>query len=148
MKPGKQLCIALLAIAATIPAFAQNRPITADNITPMPPASSDLQIPAFEFAPTNDKVVRVRVLNNGNAAAGVCRLLLTVRKINGVAVGRQTHINVPALPAGKAVWLLLDAKSILPKNVSLESTTFKLNVDATDLVNELDENNNETWHNL
>ena len=148
MKLRKQFCAALLAIAATIPAFAQNQPFIKANFAPMSPASSDLQIPAFEFAPTNDKVVRARVSNTGNAASGACRLLLTVRKINGVAVGRQTHINVPALPAGKAVWLLLDAKNILPKNVSLESTTFKLNVDATDLVNELDENNNETWHNL
>jgi subtilase family serine protease len=33
-------------------------------------------------------------------------------------------------------------------NIALESTTFRLNVDGTEIINELDENNNEVWHNL
>jgi subtilase family serine protease len=111
-------------------------------------AAPDLQILSYEFAPTNDKVVRVKVANKGNAASGACRLVLTVRKINGVAVGRKTQVIVPALAAGKSDWLSINAKSILPVNIALESTTFRLNVDGTEIINELDENNNEVWHNL
>jgi hypothetical protein len=111
-------------------------------------AQPDLTIKQFLFPPTNDKALRVLVVNQGNAASGACRLVLTVRKINGTAVGRQTHVNVPALAPGKNVWLVIDAKSILPNNVSLQSTTFKLNVDATGIVAESDETNNEVWHNL
>jgi subtilase family serine protease len=131
------LLLLILTFAAT-PANAFLKPL----------ASPDLAIGSYEFAPTNDKVVRVRIVNRGNAPAAACRLLLTVRKINGVAVGRKTQINVPALAANKETWLLVNAKSILPNNVALEATTFRLNVDATELVNELDENNNEVWHNL
>jgi hypothetical protein len=112
------------------------------------PAAADLSIKQFLFPPTNDKALRVHVVNTGNAAAGACRLLLTVRKIGGTAVGRKTHVNVPALRPGKDVWLVINAKSILPNNISLESTTFKLNVDGTEIVTESDEGNNEVWHNL
>lgn len=108
----------------------------------------DLMIKQFLFPPTNDKALRVHVVNQGNAASGACRLILTVRKINGTAVGRQTHVNIPALGPSKKVWLVIDAKSILPNNVSLQSTTFKLNADATGIVAESDETNNEVWHNL
>ena len=111
-------------------------------------AQPDLMIKQFLFPPTNDKALRVHVVNQGNAASGACRLILTVRKINGTAVGRQTHVNIPALAPGKTVWLLINAKGILPNNVSLQSTTFKLNVDATEIVVESNEGNNEVWHNL
>lgn len=111
-------------------------------------ASPDLRIRQFLFAPTDNKVVRVQVANSGNAAASACRLVLTVRRINGVAVGRQTHVTVPTLGASKTVWLNINSKNILPNNVSLESTTFRLNVDATEIVNEIDESNNEIWHGL
>src|SRR5688572_19976382 len=111
-------------------------------------AQPDLMIKQFLFPPTNDKALRVHVVNQGNAASGACRLILTVRKINGTAVGRQTHVNIPALAPGKAVWLHIDAKGILPNNVSLQATTFKLNVDATEIVVESNEGNNEVWHNL
>ena len=111
-------------------------------------AQPDLQISKFLFPPTADKKLRVQVVNSGPTASDACRLVLTVRKINGTAAGRKTHVNVPSLPAGEKVWLLLDAASILPVNVSLASTTFKLNVDATGLVAESDESNNEVWHNL
>lgn len=110
-------------------------------------AQPDLSIRQFLFPPTNDKALRVRVVNTGQAPSAACRLVLTVRKINGVAVGRTTYVNVPALAAGAADWLLIDAKSILPNNVSLQSTTFRLNVDATAIVSELNEANNEVWHN-
>lgn len=108
----------------------------------------DLRIRQFLFPPTNGKSVRVHVINAGQGPAGANRLILTIRKINGVSVGRTTHVNVPALAAGADVWLLIDAKSILPNNVSLASTTFKLNVDGTEIVAESDESNNEVWHNL
>ncbi|HKO44786.1 MAG TPA: CARDB domain-containing protein [Pyrinomonadaceae bacterium] len=111
-------------------------------------AQPDLQISKFLFPPAADKKLRVQVVNSGPATSDACRLILTVRKINGIAAGRKTHVNVPSLAAGESVWLLLDAASILPVNVSLESTTFKLNVDATELVAESDESNNEVWHNL
>lgn len=110
-------------------------------------AGPDLSIRQFLFPPTNDKALRVRVVNTGQAPSAACRLVLTVRKINGVAVGRTTYVNVPALAAGAADWLHIDAKSILPNNVSLQSTTFRLNVDATEIVAESNESNNEIWHN-
>ena len=111
-------------------------------------AKPDLVIKQFLFPPTNDKALRVHVVNTGQAAAGASRLFLTARKINGVAVGRRTHVNVPVLVAGGDIWLVIDAKGILPNNVSLQSTTFKLNVDATGIVAESNEANNEVWHNL
>lgn len=111
-------------------------------------AKPDLSIRQFLFPPANDKALRVHVVNTGKAPSGACRLVLTVRKINGVAVGRRTHVNVPILAAGADDWLHIDAKSILPNNVSLQSTTFKLNVDETKIIAESDESNNEVWHGL
>jgi subtilase family serine protease len=107
----------------------------------------DLSIKQFLFPPTNEKALRVQVENQGEAASKACRLILTVRKINGTPAGRQTHVNIPALAPGKTVWLLVDAKSILPVSISLEATTFRLNADATRIVAESDETNNEVWHN-
>lgn len=141
--------------------FQGNRPETSLNQGPSPlvqaasqPANKkaravqpDLSIRQFLFPPTNDKALRVHVVNTGQAASAACRLLLTVRKINGVAVGRTIHVNVPALAAGADDWLHIDVKSILPNNVSLQSTTFRLNVDATEIVAESNEANNEVWHN-
>ena len=109
-------------------------------------AQADLSIKEFLFPPTNDKALRVHVTNTGNAASTPCVLRLTVRKINGVAVGRVTEIKLLPIPPGKDKWVVIDAKSILPNNVSLESTTFKLNADAAGTVSESDEGNNETWH--
>ena len=110
-------------------------------------AQPDLTIKQFLFPPTNDKALRVHVVNTGKAPSAACRLFLTVRKINGVAAGRQTHVTVPAMAAGADAWLHINAKSILPDNVSLQSTTFKLIVDATAIVAESNEANNEVWHN-
>lgn len=110
-------------------------------------AQPDLSIEKFLFPPTNDKALRVHVVNSGNAASTPCVLRLTVRKINGVAVGRVTEIKLLPIPPGKDKWVVIDAKSILPNNVSLEATTFKLNADATETVAESDEANNEIWHN-
>jgi hypothetical protein len=155
IQPGK----ARITVGPTTPAVTQPPSVTQksaggrsaeeSNSSPkIKPAQPDLIIKQFLFPPTNDKALRVQVANQGNAASGACRLILTVRKINGTAVGRQTHVNIPALAPGKTVWLVIDAKSILPVNVSLKSTTFKLNADATGIVAESDETNNEVWHNL
>ena len=111
-------------------------------------AKADLRVEQFLFPPTNEKALRVRVANGGGAASGVCVLRLTVRKINDVAVGRVTEVKLQPLGAGKEKWVVIDARSILPANVALEATTFKLNVDATEVVAESDETNNEAWHNL
>jgi CARDB len=111
------------------------------------PAQADLIVKQFLFPPTNNKALRVLVANTGSGASGACRLFITVRKINGIPAGRRTHVNVPALAAGADVWLVIDARRILPNNVSLESTTFRLNIDATEIVAESNESNNELWHN-
>jgi hypothetical protein len=94
-----------------------------------------------------DKVVLVHVLNAGNGAATPCRLKLTVRKINGVPVGRERVATVAALAPGQDLWVMVDAASILPNNIKLDATTFKLNVDATEIIAESNESNNEAWHN-
>ncbi len=136
----------LAALCGTAPARAQ-RPETAGKLVAKV-AQADLRVEQFLFPPTNEKALRVRVVNGGGAASGACILRLTVRKINDVAVGRVTEIKLPSLGAGKEKWVVIDAKSILPANVALEATTFKLNVDATAVVAESDETNNEAWHNL
>jgi hypothetical protein len=133
------LCIGLLAL------MSSNSAALAQQVKVVKP---DLSIKQFLFPPTNDKALRVHVVNTGQELSKACRLVLTVRAINGVAVGRRTHVNVPILAAGADDWLHIDAKSILPNNVSLQSTTFKLNVDATKIVAESNESNNEVWHGL
>ncbi|MGB7203358.1 MAG: CARDB domain-containing protein [Pyrinomonadaceae bacterium] len=133
------LCIGLLALMSSdSAALAQQAKVV----------KPDLSIKQFLFPPTNDKALRVHVVNTGQELSKACRLVLTVRAINGVAVGRRTHVNVPILAAGADDWLHIDAKSILPNNVSLQSTTFKLSVDATKIVAESNESNNEVWHGL
>ena len=112
------------------------------------PAQPDLRIKQFIFSPANDKAMKVHLVNSGNAPSQLCILRLTLRKINGVPVGRVTEVKLPPLAPGKDTWLVINAKSILPNNLSLESTTFKLNADATSIVGESDEANNEVWHNL
>lgn len=134
----------LLLLLVSINVAAQTRIANPKRVAAQP----DLSIKEFLFPPTNDKALRVNVINSGNATSGPSMLRLTIRKINGVAVGRTTEIKVPAIPAGKDKWVVIDAKSILPNNVALESTTFKLNADAGQTVAESDEGNNETWHNL
>ena len=109
-------------------------------------AAPDLSISEFFFVST--KSVRVHVVNAGGTASPPCILRLTVRKINGVPAGRVTEVKLPPLTPGKDKWLVLSASGILPNNVSLASTTFKLNADATSVVPESNEANNEVWHNL
>lgn len=134
----------LLILLVSLTVAAQTRVANPKRVAAQP----DLNIKEFLFPPTDDKALRVNVMNSGNAVAGPSILRLTIRKINGVAVGRSTEIKVPALPAGKDKWLVIDAKGILPNNVALESTTFKLNADVGQTIAESDESNNEIWHNL
>jgi len=111
-------------------------------------ATPDLRIREFVFPAANDKAVRVHIVNSGGSASVLCILRLTVRKINGISVGRVADLKLPPRAPGKSTWMVINAKTSLPTNVSLESTTFKLNADATSLVSESDEANNEVWHNL
>ena len=136
----------LAVLSGSVPAQEQGRAPAVKLVARV--AQADLRVEQFLFPPTNEKALRVRVVNGGGAASGGCVLRLTVRKINDVAVGRTTEIKLQPLGAGKEKWVVIDAKSILPVNVSLEATTFKLNVDATGVVAESDESNNEAWHNL
>ena len=108
----------------------------------------DLVVQQFLFPPTYDKGLRVRVANLGATQAAPSVLRLTVRKIKGVAAARTMEVNLPVVAAGSGEWVLMDAKNILPNDVSLTDTTFRLNADATSLVSETNENNNEKWHNL
>lgn len=139
--------IAVFAIGGSAVLVPAHSRATAHHVTAYP-AQPDLRIKQFVFSPANDKAMKVHVVNSGNAPSGLCILRLTVRKINGVPVGRVTEVKLPPLAAGKHKWLVINAKSILPNNISLESTTFKLNADANSIVAESDENNNEVWHNL
>jgi subtilase family serine protease len=107
----------------------------------------DLKIRQYVFSPGNDKAIRVRVVNTGAAGSSFCILRLTIRKINGISVARVSEVKLSPLAAGKEKWFVIDAKNILPNNISLESTTFKLNADATSIVAESDESNNELWNN-
>ena len=136
----------LAVLSGSAPAQEQGRAPAVKLVAKV--AQADLRVEQFLFPPSNEKALRVRVVNGGGAASKLCVLRLTVRKINDVAVGRTTEIKLQPLGAGKEKWVVIDAKSILPANVALEATTFKLNVDATAVVAESDETNNEAWHNL
>lgn len=145
----KSLWLACLLLVACLwqPLDAQEPP--PPPLRPVPVrARPDLVVREYQFPPTYDKGLRVNVSNIGTAAAGASVLRLTVRKIKGIAVGRTMEINVPAIAAGQNDWVTLDAKNILPNDVSLKDTTFRLNADATTLVSEANETNNEKWHNL
>lgn len=131
------------AVSGRITGIAVDPDQTNNKIAPGLP---DLIIKQFLFPPTNDKALRVQVVNQGNSASDACRLILTIRKIGENAVGRRTHVNISQLAPGKSIWLHIDANSILPNDVSLKDTNFKLNADGTELVAESNEGNNEVWH--
>lgn len=141
----------LLVVVAGVVISAQPRASAPDNKAieeTESQAKADLLIREFVFPAANDKAVRVHIVNAGGAASALCILRLTVRKINGVPLGRVAEIKLPPLAAGEGKWLGINASGILPKDISLESTTFKLNADATSIVMESNEANNEVWHKL
>lgn len=124
--------------------FGHTIPTGPDDITIGEP---DLMIEGFWFV-KNTKTVRVLIKNSGAVPSKICVLRLTVRKINGTAVGRVIEIKIPAIGPGKHQSFFINADSILPNNVALKDTTFKINVDASKVVSESNESNNEVWHNL
>lgn len=142
--------ICLLLVCAAVASQAQtnnNNPIRVPVPRPMI-LRPDLIVQEYQFAPTNNKGLRVKVANIGNGNAGACVLRLTIRKIKGISVGRTMEMNVPAIPAGGHDWITFIADGILPKDVDIKDTTFKLNIDVTNAVKESKETNNEKWHNL
>lgn len=124
--------------------FNSTVPVGPDDLTI---GEADLTIEGFWFV-QNHKTVRVLVKNTGAVNSKICVLRLTVRKINGTAAGRVTEINIPSIGVGKHISFFINADDILPNNVALKDTTFKLSVDANKAVNESNESNNEVWHNL
>lgn len=108
----------------------------------------DLRIRDVKFDRSNPKVVQVVVGNAGQGIAGASKLQLTVRRIHGTSVGRQTHVKTPPLKFSESAVILIDATSILPSSVMLKDTTFRLDADSDDAVNESNETNNLVWHNL
>lgn len=138
----------LLVVVAGVVGSAQPRASAKDNQNNESPAKADLLIREFLFPADNDKAVRVHIANAGGAVSPLCVLRLTVRKIKGFPVGRVVEIKLPLLAAGENKWLVISARNILPQDISLQSTTFKLNADATSIVTESNEANNEVWHKL
>jgi hypothetical protein len=124
-------------------------PQTGEPQTGEPPlGKADLTIKNYVFSNTLDKDVKVQIANIGDIGSAPCVLRLTVRKINGTSVGRTTEIQLPAILPNQSKAVIIDTTQILPNNVALKDTTFKLNVDVTSLVIESNEANNEKWHNL
>lgn len=150
---GKRIIVTVLVIiVASVSAFAEFQAAdpadTLDaNVRDVAAAAApDLRISEFVFA--GEKSVRIHLINAGNVTSPLCVLRLTLRKLNGVPAGRVTEIKLPPIAPGKEKWLVIDASRILPNSVSLASTTFKLNADATSIITESNEANNEVWHNL
>ncbi len=141
------LVVIILAVLAARPDPV--RGVSANGTeTSWPGSAADLRIREFVFPADNGKRVRVDIVNTGSTVSVLCILRLTVRKIDGVPVGRVVEVKLPPLAAGKNIWLVINAKSILPNHISLQSTTFKLNADATSILPESNEADNEVWHNL
>lgn len=146
------ICLSLIAVWAlpSTPAISSefndnaepNRVATSLN-PPMP----DLIVRGNEFEFAGNKVVNVYVSNNGDAPSKRCVVELTVRKIGDAAVGRVKRATIPVIQPGKFVQIPIDATSILPNNVNLKDTTFKVIADSTNLNAESNEGNNEKWHN-
>ena len=107
----------------------------------------DLKISQYEFVSNNSKALRVHVVNDGKAVSKPCRVELAIRKVNGSAVTRTAFETIPAIEPRKTEWVTIMATGILPSAISLKDTSFRLTADETKIVNESDEDNNETWHN-
>ncbi len=109
----------------------------------------ELNVESWEFGPDNGaKYVTVKLRNDGLANAQPSVLRLTVRRIDGVAVGRTVEVNVPAFVSQADYFVSVATASILPNAVQLKDTTFRLDVDATNTNVEYNETNNTSWHNL
>jgi hypothetical protein len=153
------ICLSLIVICALQITPAQNAALN-DNAetnsiaslstsTPsLRPPMPDLIVRGNEFEFVGNKMVNVYVSNNGDAPSKRCILELTVRKIGDASVGRVTRATIPALQPGKFAKIPVNATNILPNNVNLKDTTFKVIADTTNINIESKEDNNEKWHNL
>jgi len=102
----------------------------------------DLRIRQFKFLPHKPQALQVQIANYGKANADTSVLRLTIRQIKGTAVSRTFNIKVAPIQKTNAQWIVIDAASILPKDVALADTTFRLYADATKIINESNEANN------
>ena len=147
------VCLSLFAVCA-LQATPANNSVLNDNAeqnrvaTSFNPPMPDLIVRGNEFEFVGDKMVNVYVSNNGDAPSKRCVLELTVRKIGGSAVGRVTTATIPAIQPGKFAKIPVNATNILPNDVNLKDTTFKVIADSTNINAESNEGNNEKWHNL
>lgn len=112
------------------------------------PATPDLKVQGYQFVPSMDKGLRVKVHNVGVGTAGRTVLRLTIRRIGGTPAGRTLEQVLLPLAPGDSLWVAIDASSILPNSVALADTTFRLDADAGKHVAESNESNNRLWHNL
>jgi CARDB len=147
------ICLSLFAVYALQAAPANNSGFnynTEQNrvATSLNPPMPDLIVRGNEFEFVGNKVVNVYVSNNGDKPSNPCVLELTVRKIGDNAVGRVKTARIPVIHPGKFVKIPVDATSILPNNINLKDTTFKVIADSTNINAESNEGNNEKWHNL
>jgi hypothetical protein len=138
MKTG----IALLVIMLSIAGFGA-------SLSPLP----DLQIKQYEFHQSDVKKVRVLIVNTAMGASGPAQikpgpalLHLTVQKIGDAQVSRKVDVELPNIPGKESKWLMIDAAGILPKNVALKDTAFRLDIDPTHVIDEIDEDNNQAFH--
>jgi len=153
------ICLSLIVICATQVTPARKlmliENIEAINTEPfatttvgVDPALPDLIVRGNEFEFVGNKIVNVYVSNNGTRSSRKCILTLTVRKIGNSRVGRVVTAEIPSIQPTKYVKIEVDATSILPVDVNLKDTTFKVVADSNGRNPELNENNNEKWHNL
>ena len=109
---------------------------------------ADLKVRQYRFGHMGTKRIKIQVANVGRRAARPTVLRLTVRRIDGTPVGRMMKIKVPVIKGQQTQWVRLNTAKILPKTVALKDTTFRIDVDSTNFVQESNEKNNTTWHNL
>ena len=157
MKATRTLILLLVAALTSQPLLAEDQPSRkrrSVKTAPLPyPAAKkiasvlpDLRVRRYVFLDSKNVAVQVANTGLGDAKASVLRL--TIRRINGTPVGRQKAFRTPAIPAKSTAWVLMDAKSLLPKSVHIQSTVFRTDLDVTSKVAEVNESNNRTWHNL
>ncbi|NDJ16963.1 CARDB domain-containing protein [Myxacorys almedinensis] len=106
----------------------------------------DLTIKTFNISKISPQKVSVQVLNKGNGIAKRSKLRLTVQQIKGTPVNRTIEAKLPFFKPSQSSTILVDASSILPKDVALSDTAFKLTLDSTNVVTESNESNNEALH--
>ncbi|MBV6625269.1 MAG: hypothetical protein KI793_20470 [Rivularia sp. (in: Bacteria)] len=107
----------------------------------------DLLIRKITFPKARPRNIRVLVSNVGNARAKANILRLTIRRIKGKNVRRKIEVVIPSLRKNQSKWITVKARNILPNKVRIINTKFSVNVDASKVIKEKNENNNVYWHN-